>query len=107
MNLDSYVEELENRAEERINKEGIIPDEVWMCPACKKYTFVIEDAKDICYLCSYEETVVECDSCSQLNFEDSLEAIDYGNMKGLENWINLCADCVERSNNEDPYQDYY
>jgi hypothetical protein len=107
MNLDSYVEELERRAEERIEKEGISPDDVWMCPACKKYTFVVEDAKDTCYLCTYEETVIECESCSKLEFEDSLEDVDFGNMKGLEHWKRICRDCIERSDNEEQYHHYY
>lgn len=107
MDLDSYVDELEGRAEERIEKEGISSDYVWMCPACKKYTFVTEDGKDTCYLCTYEEAVIECESCSVLEFENSLEDVDLGNMKGLENWKKICKDCIERAEHEDLYYQYY
>jgi hypothetical protein len=109
MNLDSYVLELEGRAEERIKSERIASDNILMCPACKKYTFVIEDGKDICYICTYAEAVMECERCSKSNFEDSLEDVDFGNMKGLENWVKLCSECVERTHNEneEAYEDYY
>lgn len=106
MKLDSYVEELKERAEERIEKEDISLDNVWLCPACKKYTFVIEDEKDTCYLCSYKKAVAECDNCSTLEFEDFLEDIDFGNMKGIENWKKICRDCIERSENEEQYHYY-
>ncbi|MGL6311491.1 hypothetical protein ACSZMD_17505 [Aeromonas veronii] len=36
LKLDSYVEELENRASERMAAEEIPDNEVWECPACKK-----------------------------------------------------------------------
>jgi hypothetical protein len=107
MNLDSYVEELESRAEERIEKEGISPDNVWICPACNKYTFVIEDSKDTCYFCTFEETVIECEICSKYEFEYSLEDVDYGHCLDGVNWKTVCRDCIERLENEDQSHHYY
>ena len=107
LSLDSYVEELEKRAEERILKEGINSEEIWICPACKKYTFIIEDGKDTCYLCSHQEQVIECEICSTLGFDEDMDDVDFGNMKGIENWKRICKDCIDRMDNEDPYHPYY
>lgn len=107
MSLDSYVRELESRAEEKIGTEGIDLDNVWLCPACQKYTFVAEDAKDTCYLCSYEEAIMECEICLKLDFESSFEDVDLGNMKGLEHWKKICRDCFSMLDNDDPCGRHY
>jgi len=107
LSLDSYVVELEKRAEERIEKEGISIENIWVCPACNKGTFVIEDAKDSCYLCSYHEPVVECETCATLNFDSDMDDFDFGNMKGIEHWKRICRECIDRMDNEDPYHPYY
>jgi hypothetical protein len=108
LNLDSYVDELEARAEERIKKEDIDPDHVWECPACNKFTFVIEDGTDSCYVCGYEEPVYECEGCSSFVLEEYIEDVDCGNMKGLENWKKICKDCIDKSEHqEDWYHHYY
>lgn len=106
LNLDSYIQELEKRAEEKIAQEKIPIDEVWECPACKKDTFVICDAKDTCYLCGHTEPVSVCEQCQSLEFEDDLEQVDFGNMKGLKNYKALCRGCFYKLNNE-PYEEYY
>jgi hypothetical protein len=107
LSLDSYIEELEHRAEEKITEEGVPSHEVWECPACKKDTFIIFDAKDTCYLCGNTEPVVECEQCQSLEFEDDLVQVDFGNMKGWENYKALCKDCFYKLENENPYEEYY
>ncbi|MDI5838356.1 hypothetical protein [Shewanella xiamenensis] len=107
LNLDSYIEELENRASERMVAEEIPDGEVWECPACKKYTFVIHDGTDTCYLCGHSEPVVECEQCQALEFEEDLEQVDFGNMKGWENYKALCKDCFSKLENENLYEECY
>lgn len=107
LSLDSYIEELESRASERITEEDIPNDDIWECPACKKYTFVIRDGKDTCYLCGHSEPIVECEQCKALEFEADLEHVDFGNMKGWENYKALCKNCFSKLENENPYDEYY
>ena len=107
LELDSYVEELEKRAIERITNEEIPDEWRWECPACKKYTFVAYDEIDSCYLCGYKERVVECEFCRSVYMESETEEIDFGNMKGLENYKIICQDCQYKIDSEDPYQEYY
>ena len=72
--IQKLREELIARAEARILEENVASEAVWECPDCGADTFVIEDATDTCYTCSYSERVIECPQCSELNFESSLES---------------------------------
>lgn len=107
LSLDGYVEELESRASERISLEGIPSDEVWECPACKRDTFVIFDGSDICYLCGHSEAIVECAQCQTFEFEEDLIQVDYGNMKGWEEYKAICKSCSSKLNSEEFIDDFY
>ncbi|MDO8909507.1 MAG: hypothetical protein Q7W55_13535 [Pseudohongiella sp.] len=107
LSMDSYIEELENRASERMMAEGIPIAEVWECPACKKYTFVIYDGTDTCYLCGHAERIVECQKCQALEFEEDLKHVDFGDMKRWENYKAMCKECFSKLENENPYDEYY
>jgi len=107
LNLENYVTELESRAETRINVEDIDQDYLRLCPACGKYTFVVLDQKDICYLCNYEEASLECEVCSAVDIETNMHEVDLGNMKGIESWKIFCSDCFYRISDEYPYHDKY
>ncbi|MCO7205320.1 hypothetical protein [Pseudoalteromonas sp. CnMc7-37] len=107
MKLDKYVDELEQRAKSRIENEAINSENVWECSACKRDSFVIEDAIDTCYVCGYYEPTVECESCSELELESEIQGVDFGNMKGIENWKYFCRDCYEKLETENPYDEYY
>ena len=65
--------ELRDKALQRIQEEDINKDFLWACPNCGEDTFVIEDSKDICFLCRYSEKTVECPNCSNIWFEDEME----------------------------------
>ena len=106
LSLDSYVKELELRAEERIKDENINSDDIWECPACKKGTFIIYDRKDICYLCSHQEHVAECESCNTLDFEENMQEFDFGNMKGLEDFKDICSECMYKYGEVDLFEHY-
>ncbi|MBA6339430.1 hypothetical protein H4J59_00120 [Colwellia sp. MB02u-10] len=107
MNLDKYVDELEQRAKHRIESEGITPENVWQCSACKKDSFVIEDGIDTCYVCGYYEPTVECENCNESELESEIQEVDFGNMKGLENWKSFCRGCYEKLETDNPYEEYY
>jgi hypothetical protein len=107
LSLDSYIEELEHRAKEKTLAESIPSEDIWGCPVCKKDTFVIYDGKDTCYLCRHSEPLAECDLCDSLEFEEDMVDIEYGNMKGMENYKTVCKDCAVNRENENPYEDYY
>ncbi|MEZ9765633.1 hypothetical protein AB4278_22395 [Vibrio splendidus] len=107
MKLDNYVDELEQRAKSRIKNEGINTDKVWECNACKKDSFVIEGSIDTCYVCGYYEPTVECENCSELELESEMQSVDFGNMKGLENWKCFCRSCYDKLETENPYESYF
>lgn len=107
MNLDKYVDELEQRAKSRIIDEKIDQENVWACSACSRDSYVIEDAIDTCYVCGHYEPTVECENCSSLELESEVESVDFGNMKGIEHWKSICRDCYEKLGMEDPYDLYY
>lgn len=106
MNIGKYVDELEHRAKTRILEEGISSDNVRPCSACKKDSFVIEDAIDTCYVCGYYEPTIECESCSSLELVSELEIVDFGNMKGIENLKYFCKYCYENLELENPYDEF-
>jgi hypothetical protein len=78
-----------------------------MCPVCSRDTFIIYDAQDVCYLCSYQEGIIECENCKTLEFDSSIGEVDFANMKGMENWKRICKDCINRMDEEAQYHDYY
>ncbi|MGK0272338.1 MAG: hypothetical protein ACI88H_003009 [Cocleimonas sp.] len=106
LSLDKYVDELEQRAKSRIVDENISPEHVWVCSACKRGSFIIGDDIDTCYVCGHYEPTVECENCSALELESEIESVDFGNMKGIENWKSFCRDCFEKLETDSPYDEY-
>ncbi|CDT56411.1 hypothetical protein VCR4J2_600021 [Vibrio coralliirubri] len=68
---------------------------IWECSECGLNSFVIEDQIDTCYECGHFDPVAECDVCSEIFYEIELESVDCGNMKGLEDWKNVCPSCLD------------
>ena len=107
LNLDSYVSELLQRAEKRIEREEIPEEYVWLCTVCNNYTFVIDDDKNTCYLCNYKQAVSECDRCSELEYDDELTEVYIGNYKRQHAYEYICRNCYEKIERENPYEHYY
>lgn len=107
ISLDEYVDELEQRAKSRIEDEDINLENVWVCGACKKDSFIIEDSIDTCYVCGHYEPTIECESCSALELESNVKSVDFGNMKGIENWKCFCRGCFEKLETGNSYDEYY
>lgn len=107
LGLGRYVDELEQRAESRIESENISSEHIWLCSACKKYSFVAENGIDTCYVCGHQEPVVECENCAALELESNIKSFDFGNMKGIEHWKNFCPKCYENLEAENSHHEYY
>ena len=99
-------QELEHKAKSRMEEEGIDPDFIWPCPNCLKECFVIQDHKDVCYLCRYSEEVVECAECQGFCFasdvtdffegvevETAEETLSVLNHLGYTEFL-ACSDCL-------------
>lgn len=67
-----YSSELKIRAEERMRREKIDEQYVIKCKQCNQITFVIQDSKNICYLCGYRGFVEKCSLCNNYFFEEDL-----------------------------------
>lgn len=107
LSLDSYVEELEKRALERIISESLDADDIRGCPACYKETFVTRDGKNICYLCNHQESVHKCEYCDVIELHRDMEIVDMGNMKGLEHYVMICPSCYQEMTDQYAYDYHY
>lgn len=65
-----YAMELYERAQARSKAEGIDPSLIWACRHCCWKAFVIENNKNICYVCGTPDKIYECDECHQLLYCD-------------------------------------
>lgn len=106
LSLDNYVSELLQRAEERIKKEEIPEEYVWLCNVCNNFTLVINDDINTCYLCNHKQAVSTCDKCGELEYEDELTENYVGNYKRLHVYEYICRNCHEVIESEHLYEDY-
>ncbi len=74
MEIEKCFTELRHKALKRIKEEGLSPDLAWRCLNCGEDTFIVEDGRNICFLCRKTEEVVECPQCGELCFEDDMES---------------------------------
>jgi rubrerythrin len=108
VNIEKCFKELLEKALRRIADENIPDESIWQCPCCGEYTFVIEDVKNVCYLCRESQEVVECPQCGELHFDydliDFSDLIDTDYSEGevivLNNYgyskFNACPDCIDK-----------
>ncbi len=71
-----YVHELKKRAEERIKKEKIQSDFLLECKICHQKTFVFQDDINSCYVCGFEDDVIQCMGCHEYCLYEDAIAFD-------------------------------
>jgi Zn finger protein HypA/HybF involved in hydrogenase expression len=71
--IEKCFSELRSKAIQRIHDEKISPEWVWECPHCGEDTFVIEDGRNVCFLCRKIEEVVECSHCRKFWFVHEIQ----------------------------------
>lgn len=65
LTMKKSIKVLLEKAKQRIKKENIKPENVWVCPECENETFVIDSDVSICYTCRCEEEIFECEKCRE------------------------------------------
>ncbi len=88
--ITDFLHELKKRAEERIKKEKIQSDFLLECKECHQKTFVFQGDIDSCYVCGFEESVIQCVACDEYCFYDDAVWFD-------TNWSDevYCPECNE------------
>lgn len=85
--VEAGREELLEKADTRINEEGISSELILTCTGCLEETFVIEDEINTCYLCRHTESVRECSHCKGFCVEAHMvsffDELDYYVEEGL------------------------
>lgn len=116
--LDSVIEiekcflELKSKAIQRILDDDISSEWVWACPNCGEDTFVVEDDRNVCFLCRQPAEVSECPQCENFWFTDEIKDFsdlidaDYGdgqvfihNDYGYSTY-QACPDCIGKVRND-------
>ena len=77
IDLEKGLEELYEKALERIEHEKIDSGLVMYCPVCGRETFVFQDDINTCYTCRHTEPVAECPQCKRFIFESQMDS--FGN----------------------------
>ena len=92
MLITEYINELEIRAKDRLQKAETSVEHICECPSCHKQTFNM--AEQICYLCSIHHSTDECDICSKKCFWSEMGIIS--NYPGNNRIRYVCKDCEEK-----------
>lgn len=106
--VEKCFHELKVKAIQRIQEENISPEWVLPCPYCGEETFVVEDNRNVCFLCRETAETSECPQCGMLCL--SSEMIDFSHLidsdydEGQEQIYNnygysdfyACPDCIEK-----------
>lgn len=72
--LEKCFTELRHRALKRIEEEGLSLELAWGCLNCGEDTFIVEQGRNICFICRKTDEVVECQHCRELYFESDMES---------------------------------
>ncbi len=100
------LEELAEKADQRIAKEKINDEFVIDCPNCQYYTFVIQDDINTCYTCRHSEEIFTCENCNKPFFDWQMEDFsnefdtDYCEGQGVihnnfgYNYHDACTECA-------------
>lgn len=78
INIEKCFSELRKKAIQRIRDENISSELIWSCPNCGEDTFVIEDDRNVCFLCRKIKEVVECPYCEKFWFDEEMH--DFSNL---------------------------
>lgn len=76
--IEKCFGELQNKAHQRIRGENISPKWIWACPNCGEDAFIIEDGRNVCFLCRETGEDVECPQCGNFCFD--FEMHDFSNL---------------------------
>lgn len=71
-----YVRELKRRAEERFSEQNINSDFLLECKVCRQMTFVFQNDINTCYVCGFEDDVIQCMGCDKYLLYDDAEFYD-------------------------------
>ncbi|HMR00661.1 MAG TPA: hypothetical protein PKE39_16680 [Ignavibacteria bacterium] len=106
MSIKEYAREIYERAQVRFQEDKIEAEFVWNCPNCDMPSFVIQDDINTCYVCGYEDDVIQCESCQEFFLISDTEAVEQYDYEGSE-IRNLCFKCKEDYLEELDYSSYY
>ena len=99
LKIDSNLNELRTRAQERIKKENIEANFITYCPNCNENTFVANCDRHVptfidgtCYICNHIESVMHCEICMGLFAESRMEYLQINSPNGGRKNFFACQD---------------
>jgi hypothetical protein len=107
--ITAYGKELFTRAQTRFTDEQIEPGFIWTCPRCAAEAFVIQDDIDTCYVCNFQQAVLQCERCEEFFFDDQVQEVIVNEIHDHEIKERMCDDCHKkyiRKLEEDDYRSY-
>lgn len=120
--IEKCFGELQNKAHQRIVDENISPEWIWACSNCGEDAFIIEDGRNVCFICRETGEVIECPQCGNFCFDfemhdfSNLIDSDYDDGEGIiynaygYSHFKACPDCIEKIREDIEQQradDYY
>jgi hypothetical protein len=95
LKIQEYGEELDKRAAQQMQDEGIDPNDVISCPRCGRNSCVLQEDMYRCYVCGSQEDLVECESCNELIPESQTER-SWTGISEDEMWeVCICRNCID------------
>jgi len=107
LDIKKGIEELVEKAKQRIKEENIESEFIILCPNCENDTFVIKNDINTCYTCRCKEQLVECKKCGKFYFEWELvnffNEIDTDYCEGKTiihndfgyDYYQACSECID------------
>jgi len=109
VSITAYGKELFERAQLRFKDEKIEDGFIWTCPRCTADAFVIQDDIDTCYVCNYQQAVVQCERCEEFFFDDQVQVVVVNEIHDREITQTMCDNCHKkylRNLEDDTYRSY-
>lgn len=67
------------------------------CPSCGGNTFKIDE--EMCAFCGYEDELVSCEYCDEVEFLSDANAIPYDDGESI---VYMCSNCIDEANQFEP-----
>jgi len=94
-----YAKELQTRAQERYEKEGIKNEMIMGCRKCHQKSFVFQNGINTCYVCGDSDYIGQCEGCDKYFYLDELQGThEYDDHQ-------FCSKCLQST--YDYYRHYY
>jgi rubrerythrin len=96
VSIAEYGSELFDRAQIRFETEKIDLKNIWSCPRCGSDAFVIQDNINTCYVCNFQDEILECNDCQEFFFRDDMHKVIKLVGRDREVETLLCSRCYEK-----------